>query len=301
MNKLESNEETGHVSAPVVGDGSNVGQEPARKDTTAPQDELEAFEALRAIVAFKDGALTTASAAYMIEIAEAALSAAAKPDPELVDMQDRAIELCTKLGYSWTGAGWLHTAPAAAKPVEPMTWDQFKAAIRAEFQEDGDDSMDEATADEVETSMRIVRVVERHHRIPSAPGAEQEVTIAGLESATGHLSTLVDEAHSILADLYQYACDLQSDTRGGRSERGEVSLMDRAEDWLAARPEQAKPMEAMSYRLLTDDDRIERGDEVLCDDCLSWEPVPRMFVGHPFRPAFHVPHRRPVGITKEGA
>lgn len=60
---------------------------------------------------------------------------------------------------------------------------------------------------------------------------------AGHEAAAGHLSALVDEAQRILADLHQYAIDLQEDTLGGRSERGEVPIMDLAEDWLAARPD----------------------------------------------------------------
>jgi hypothetical protein len=60
---------------------------------------------------------------------------------------------------------------------------------------------------------------------------------AGHAAAAGHLAALLDEAQRILADLHQYAIDLQDDTLGGRSERGEVPIMDLAEDWLAARPD----------------------------------------------------------------
>lgn len=75
----------------------------------------------------------------------------------------------------------------------------------------------------------------------AAPQAEQQhdegAAEAGYKAAAGHLAALVDEAHRILADLHQYAIDLQEDTLGGRSERGEVPIMDLAEDWLAARPD----------------------------------------------------------------
>lgn len=71
------------------------------------------------------------------------------------------------------------------------------------------------------------------------PQQAEPSTIAGHEAATGLLSALVDEAQQILTDLHQYAIDLQEQTRGGRSERGEVPLMDLAEDWLAARPDLA--------------------------------------------------------------
>ena len=70
--------------------------------------------------------------------------------------------------------------PAAAPQAEPqperepipaMTWDQFKAASRVEFSEYGeDDTMDTATPDEIETAVRIVRLVERHHGIGTKGG-----------------------------------------------------------------------------------------------------------------------------------
>lgn len=61
-------------------------------------------------------------------------------------------------------------------------------------------------------------------------------TIAGLESAGGHLSALVDEAQVLLTELREYARDLEKETLGGESERGEVSLLDLVDDWLDARP-----------------------------------------------------------------
>ncbi len=74
-------------------------------------------------------------------------------------------------------------------------------------------------------------------RAALAAQAPQLAEAAGHDAADGHLSALVDEAHRILAALHQYAIDLQEYTRGGRSERGEVPIMDLAEDWLAARPD----------------------------------------------------------------
>lgn len=46
------------------------------------------------------------------------------------------------------------------------------------------------------------------------------------------------------------------------------------------------------YRLLQRGDLLAAGDQSLDDDCATWSPVHRLFVGHPFRPEFHVPHRR---------
>ena len=70
----------------------------------------------------------------------------------------------------------------------------------------------------------------------TAPAAElDKATIAGHESAGIHLGALVDEAQGLLTEVVAYARDLEENTRGGPSERGEVSLMDRADDWLAAR------------------------------------------------------------------
>ncbi|MDT8998376.1 hypothetical protein RQP53_03690 [Paucibacter sp. APW11] len=73
---------------------------------------------------------------------------------------------------------------------------------------------------------------------PAAPQAQpDQATNAGLIAADGHLSALVDEAQGLLAELVEYARALESNTRGGQSERGEVPLMDRVDDWLAARPD----------------------------------------------------------------
>lgn len=75
---------------------------------------------------------------------------------------------------------------------------------------------------------------------PQAPQPEAQpadaATIAGLESAGGHLAALVDEAQVLLTELREYARALENETLGGESERGEVSLLDRVDDWLDARP-----------------------------------------------------------------
>jgi len=48
------------------------------------------------------------------------------------------------------------------------------------------------------------------------------------------------------------------------------------------------------YRLLRRDDKIERGDQILLDDCETWGELVGWEVGVRYNPAFFVPVRRPV-------
>lgn len=94
---------------------------------------------------------------------------------------------------------------------------------------------------QIETGAELARAVIAVRAALAAQQVEPQhgdmAAEAGYRAAAGHLSALVDEAQKILVDLHQYAIDLQEDTLGGRSERGEVPIMDLAEDWLAARPD----------------------------------------------------------------
>lgn len=155
LDKIESNEEAGHVSAPVVGDGSNVGQEPARKDTTSPQDELAAFEALRLFAEAWDACGFYPDTSREIEALHAvyikalvALSAAAKPvEPEgwkLVPVEPTP-EMLRAIRRQRSGArvgkgdradwaAWLTAAPSApgaeqAKPAEAMTEREIQSLV----------------------------------------------------------------------------------------------------------------------------------------------------------------------------
>ncbi len=63
----------------------------------------------------------------------------------------------------------------------------------------------------------------------------------------------------------------------------------------------------MAYRLLQQGDTIQRSDEVLNDDCETWDAAHlitggRLFIGLPFNPAFFMPMRRSVddGAAQEG-
>lgn len=125
----------------------------------------------------------------------------------------------------------------------------------------------------------VVRAAELLELLAAALSSRQDVasaSIAGLESAGGHLAALVDEAQGLLTEVVAYARDLEEDTLGGQSERGEVPLMDRADDWLAARP-------ALSSRPVQGGERVavgwQRADGSLHKGCPpfgepdGWEPV----------------------------
>ena len=51
---------------------------------------------------------------------------------------------------------------------------------------------------------------------------------------------------------------------------------------------------AYKYRLLTREDKIQRGDEHLTDDCETWEPVKGWVIGCEYNPAFFLPIRRAI-------
>ena len=92
--------------------------------------------------------------------------------------------LCERFGYGHDEKDWQRDQVSLIEfiagkaepqperePIPAMTWDQFKAASRVEFSEYGeDDTMDTATPDEIETAVRIVRLVERHHGIGTKGG-----------------------------------------------------------------------------------------------------------------------------------
>lgn len=87
----------------------------------------------------------------------------------------------------------------------------------------------------------------------SGEAAEDGATIAGLESACGHLSALVDVTTLLLKDLRDYTNDLHENRcLGGGPERGEVPLLDRVDDWLEQRvmPAPAAPAVPDGYALV---------------------------------------------------
>ena len=69
-------------------------------------------------------------------------------------------------------------------------------------------------------------------------------TAAGEHAALGHLSRLVDEAADMLSQLRAMTDDMHKQwCNGGAPERGEFPLLDRVDDWLAARSTaQAEPV-----------------------------------------------------------
>lgn len=75
---------------------------------------------------------------------------------------------------------------------------------------------------------------------PAAPAVPQgkQATIAGLDAANGHLSTLLDGSVLMLKQLRQMVDDLHERwSNGGKPERGEFDLLDRVDDWLSCRPD----------------------------------------------------------------
>lgn len=74
-------------------------------------------------------------------------------------------------------------------------------------------------------------------RAELATQPEQAAEKAGLVSANGRLSTLLNESTQMLAQLRAMVDALHDQwCNGGRPERGEFSLLDRVDDWLNARP-----------------------------------------------------------------
>jgi hypothetical protein len=72
-------------------------------------------------------------------------------------------------------------------------------------------------------------------------------TTAGTDVAMGHLSRLVDEAVVLLGQLRQMVDDMHKQwCNGGVPERGEFPLIDRVDDWLAARPSQEQAQQAFA-------------------------------------------------------
>lgn len=79
--------------------------------------------------------------------------------------------------------------------------------------------------------------------LTDATQASQEqsdaATTAGMQSAMGNLSRLVDEATVLLSQLRTMVDDMHEQwSIGGVPERGEFPLLDRVDDWLSARPSQ---------------------------------------------------------------
>ena len=64
----------------------------------------------------------------------------------------------------------------------------------------------------------------------------------------------------------------------------------------------------MNYRLLEEGDTIQIGDEILLEDCQSWdstyyeskEAMGKHFIGKSFNPRFFVPTRRRVSVGGDG-
>ncbi len=89
--------------------------------------------------------------------------------------------------------------------------------------------------------MRVPSSINTRASLPTQPAAqaapEQNAETAGLLSATGHLSTLLNESTQMLAQLRALVDALHNQwSNGGAPERGEYPLLDRVDDWLGARP-----------------------------------------------------------------
>ena len=50
------------------------------------------------------------------------------------------------------------------------------------------------------------------------------------------------------------------------------------------------------YRLLTSKDTMQKGDEVLNDDCETWNDLVGWEIGLPYIPSLYVPCRRPLAL-----
>ena len=99
---------------------------------------------------------------------------------------------------------------------------------------------------------------------------------------------------SVLRDAMQRIAEVS----GNRASRGfnETGRLDHinniANDALSASP-QPEAGEAV-YRALEGGEVIQRGDQMLCDDCETWEDVAGWPIGATYRSAVFVPIRRPV-------
>lgn len=81
------------------------------------------------------------------------------------------------------------------------------------------------------------RISDDQHNNASAVPQGEQATIAGLDAANGHLSTLLDDSVLMLKQLRQMVDDLHERwSNGGKPERGEFELLDRVDDWLSCRP-----------------------------------------------------------------
>jgi hypothetical protein len=82
------------------------------------------------------------------------------------------------------------------------------------------------------------RISDDQHNNASAVPQGEQATIAGLDAANGHLSTLLDDSVLMLKQLRQMVDDLHERwSNGGKPERGEFELLDRVDDWLSCRPD----------------------------------------------------------------
>lgn len=108
---------------------------------------------------------------------------------------------------------------------------------------------------------------------PQQATPAQDAENAGLVSANGHLSMLLNESTQMLAQLREMV-DALHDTwsNGGRPERGEFPLLDRVDDWLNARPpEMLTPQQA------TPDPEWETSPK----DGEQWETTPKQATPEP--------------------
>lgn len=92
---------------------------------------------------------------------------------------------------------------------------------------------------------------------PAVPQGEQ-ATIAGLDAANGHLSTLLDDSVLMLKQLRQMVDELHERwSNGGKPERGEFELLDRVDDWLSCRPDSIVTAHAPALEVgLTEAERV---------------------------------------------
>lgn len=149
---------------------------------------------------------------------------------------------------------------------------QMRTKVQAYFMRFADEPV--ALVDEADDGM-FVEIVHGPDGSPLRQGDKLYARGAG-ES----LSALVADRDALL--------DLVKVKLAYTSQEYLVGMIDQA---LASSP----PAAGQAYRLLTAADVIERTDEYLNDNAMTWLPAgPDIFVGVPYRPGAMVPIRRPV-------
>lgn len=164
--------------------------------------------------------------------------------------------------------------------------------------------LDDQTEDNATFLIRAVveATAARISRIGTTPQAEAEK--AGYESTISHLGAIADYATALAAALRQHVRDLYRNlSPGGENERGEVSLLDLADDWLDARREGLSPaaIEVLTerYRQISIEGWTPEHDDEHTDGSLSQAAMTYLDWVHGDYPAGTVPISWPSGWSPE--